>query len=73
MRATLTCASAIRFYHVTNDTLQLIRKHQQVTQGFPSSVYYAHSHAIAPALGVLKAHYDSVFIFYLQPSSRLSK
>jgi len=66
-------ASTIQFYDVDPNTLQLILQHQQVTQGIPSSIFYAHDHVIAPALSVLKAHYDSnqpkYFIIYIQPNT----
>jgi hypothetical protein len=66
-------ASTIQFYDVTLDTLELILRHQHVTKGFPFSIYYTHVHIIAPVLGVLKTHYDSIepkyFIIYLQPNT----
>jgi hypothetical protein len=66
-------ASTVQFYDVNPKTLQLILQHQQLTQGFPSSIYYNHDRIIALALGVLKAHYDSIepkyFIIYLQPNT----
>jgi hypothetical protein len=71
--AELPRASTIQFYDIDPNTLQLILRHQQVTQGFPSYIYYAHDLAVAPALGILKAHYDSnqskYFIIYLQPNT----
>jgi hypothetical protein len=66
-------ASTIQFYDVDLASLQLHLHQQQVIQGFPSSIFYAHGLLIAPALGVLKAHYDSIqpkyFIIYLQPNT----
>jgi hypothetical protein len=66
-------ASTIQFYDVNPNTLRLILQHQQVTQGFPSSIFYAHGHVVAPTLGVLKAHYDTsqprYFIIYLRPNT----
>ena len=68
----LPSTSTIQFYDIDPNTLQLILRHQQVTQGFPSYIYYAHGLISAPTLGVLKAHYDSnqpkYFIIYIQPN-----
>jgi hypothetical protein len=68
-------ASTVQFYDVNPKTLKLILQHQQVTEGFPSYIYYAHGLQIAPALSVLKAHYDSnqpkYFIIYIQPNTSL--
>jgi hypothetical protein len=51
--------STIQFYDVDKKTLQLILRHQQATEGLPFSIFYAHDLMIAPALGILKTHYDS--------------
>ena len=65
--------STIQFYDVDPNTLQLILRHQEVTQGFPSYISYAHDRIIAPAIGILKAHYDSnqskYFLIYIQPNT----
>jgi hypothetical protein len=73
--AELPRASTVQFYDVNPNTLQLILQHQQVIQGFPSSIFYAHGHVIAPSLCVLKAYYDTIqpryFIIYIQPNTLL--
>lgn len=65
--------STVQFYDVDRDTLTLILQHQQVTQGFPFNIYYAHGHTIAPLLGILKMHYDlfetKYFIIYIRPNT----
>lgn len=69
----LPLASTIQFYDVDKNTLELVLRHQQATRRFPSQICYAHDLPIAPALGILKAHYDSLqpkyFIFYLRPNA----
>lgn len=66
-------ASTIQFYDVNPKTLELILQRQQIIEGFPTSVFYAHGLETAPPLGILKTHYDSIepryFIFYIQPNS----
>jgi hypothetical protein len=62
----------IQFYDVDASSLELLLRHQQITQGFPSSISYAHDGFVVP---VLKAHYDSIepkyFIIYIQPNTSL--
>jgi hypothetical protein len=66
-------ASTIQFYDVDSDSHQLLLHYQQVIHGIPSSIFYAHGLLIAPALGLLKTHYDSIqpkyFIVYIQPNT----
>jgi hypothetical protein len=65
-------AGTIQFYDIDDNKLELILRYQHVFLGFPSSIDYDHDHTMAPVLGVLKTHYDSIqskyFIIYLQPN-----
>jgi hypothetical protein len=66
----------IQFYDVVSNTLELVLRHQQLFEGFPSLISYNHDDFVAPVLSVLKAHYDSIepryFIIYIQPNSSLT-
>lgn len=65
--------STIQFYDADSKSLELLLRHQQIHERFPSSITYGHDAFVAPVLGVLKAHYDSIeseyFIIYIKPNS----
>lgn len=68
-------ASTVQYYDVEQKTLKFLLRHQEVTKGFQSYIYYAHGLEIAPALCILKAYYDlnepKYFIIYIQPNRSL--
>jgi hypothetical protein len=53
-----TRATVVQLYNYHPDSFMLLIEHQQIYNGFPSSISYYHSTIYAPSLGVLKIYED---------------
>ena len=74
IKTTTVHASVVQLFDITNPSLALIIKHQQIFNHLPASIESRHSNSYAPNLGFLKVYEDpSLPRFFLVYSLSLSK